>query len=288
MKPPRGSQADSGSHAPLPDTSSILLAGRRILLTRPEGQNSGLAEQIRRRGGEALCLPVIKLTRPSEAAASVEWQAVLDQLEAYDWIFLTSANAVDFFFKWLADHGKGKDVLTSAKLAVVGPKTAEALLAHGLVPDVTPERYQAEDLLAAVAPLLTPGQRVLLPRSGKARTVLPDGLRALGASVTEVDLYEPIPAEENAGELARLLAAGPLAAISFTSSSTVTGLLHLARLAGESILPLLLATPAAAIGPVTAQTAREAGFPVVFTAAEATAEALAASLLLLLSSPDIR
>lgn len=288
MKSPRGSQADSGSHAPLPDTSSILLAGRRILLTRPEGQNSGLAEQIRRRGGEALCLPVIKLTRPSEAAGSEEWQAVLAQLEAYDWIFLTSANAVHFFFEWLADQGKGKDVLASAKLAVVGPKTAEALLAHGLAADLAPERYQAEDLLAAATPFIAPGQRILLPRSGKARAVLPDGLRALGAQVTEVNLYEPQPAEENAGELARMLAAAPLDAVSFTSSSTVTSLLHLANLAGQNILPLLLATPAVAIGPVTAQTAREAGFAAVFTAGAATVESLAKTLVSLLSSPGIR
>jgi uroporphyrinogen III methyltransferase/synthase len=272
----------------LPDPCSGLLAGRRILVTRPEGQNSTLAEQIRRQGGEAMCLPVIKLIRPSEEGASIGLQTAFGQLGIYAWIFFTSVNAVDFFFKELADEGMGKLACASAKLAAVGPKTAEALLARGLAADLTPERYQAEDLLAAVAPLITPGQHVLLPRSGKARSVLPDGLRALGASVTEVDLYEPRPAEENAGELARLLAAGPLDAVTFTSSSTVTSLLHLADLAGGNSLPLILATPAVAIGPVTAQTARDAGFPVVFTAAEATVEALAATLVSLLSSPGIR
>ena len=289
--PGSGPGPGPGLDGPAYDASRPL-AGRRILLTRPDGQNSGLAEQIRRRGGEALCLPVIMLTPPMEAAASAELQSALDQLEQCDWIFLTSANAVDFFFKRLAEQGKGVHALAAAKLAVVGPATAGALLAHGLAADLKPERYQAEDLLAAAAPLIMPGQRILLPRSGKARSVLPDGLRALGASVTEVSLYEPKPAAENAGELARMLAAGPVDAVTFTSSSTVTSLLHLAHLAhldgaGSLSLQQLLAVPAVSIGPVTAQTAREVGFTSVYTATEATVSALTATLVALLSSPDL-
>jgi len=284
-----GPGSGPGSNVPSFDASR-LLAGRRILLTRPKGQNSGLAEQIRRRGGEALCLPVITLTPPTEAAARADLQSAFDQLEQYDWIFLTSVSAVGFFFKRLAEQGKDNRALATAKLAVVGPATAEALLAHGLAAELKPERYQAEDLLAAAAPLITPGQRILLPRSGQARSVLPDGLRALGASVTEVSLYEPKPAAENAGELARMLAVGPVDAVTFTSSSTVTSLLHLAHLAhldGAGSLQQLLAVPAVSIGPVTSRTAREVGFTSIFTAAEATVSAMTATLVSLLSLPDL-
>ena len=112
-----------------------------------------------------------------------------------------------------------------------------------------PPSFVAESLLEAFPP--GPG-RVLLPRAAAARAVLPDGLRAKGWEVDVVEAYraERVPPSEE-----QLLAARGADAITFTSSSTVTGFLESA---GREAVPPVVAC----IGPVTAETARSCGLTV--------------------------
>lgn len=255
------------------------LFGKRILVTRTRTQASGLADRIDEWGGEALELPVMRLEAPTDPAVLAELDAACARLAEYDWVFFTSANAVDFFFERLARLGLDIRAMARARVAAVGSKTAEALRERGIVADLTPDKFQAETLLAAAAPELKAGQKAFLPRSGLARRVLPDGLRQLGLEVVEADLYVPVPADESGEDLRRMIAGGGLTAVTFTSSSTVNSFLQLVRAAeDEALLALALAVPAVCIGPITEQTAREAGFRTVLTSKEATVESLADAL----------
>ena len=113
------------------------------------------------------------------------------------------------------------------------------------------------------------GQRILLPRAKEARLVLPDGLRAAGADVTEVVAYETVP-EEPTAEHARAekaLLDGTADAVTFTSGSTAK---HFAARLGAEKLKAVVASPrlkCVAIGPITSQMMRECGIPVAAEAA---------------------
>jgi uroporphyrinogen-III synthase len=114
----------------------------------------------------------------------------------------------------------------------------------------------AESLLEAFPapdPSRAPGSgRVLLARAAVARDILPEGLRARGWDVDVVDAYrtERAPLSD---EQATAVAAAEI--VTFTSSSTVANLLD--ALGGRPVAPVV-----AAIGPVTAATARHHGLRV--------------------------
>ena len=152
-------------------------------------------------------------------------------------------------------------------MAAIGTGTAGALAERGIRADVIPERFVAESLVEALAEV--PVSRALIARASDARDVLPDALRARGAQVDVVALYEtvaqPLPAEV-------LAAARAADYITFTSSSTVRSFLASASSdadASHGSRPggLSKQTRIVSIGPVTSQTLREAGLEVDVEAA---------------------
>jgi uroporphyrinogen-III synthase len=99
------------------------LAGRRIVVTRPEARP--LADELERLGADVTIVPLIEI-RPAEDRAALE-QAVRD-LASYDWIVLTSVNGV------AAGAGGLAGLSGPARVAAIGPVTAEAIRSHGLEP----------------------------------------------------------------------------------------------------------------------------------------------------------
>ena len=170
-------------------------------------------------------------------------------LDGYDLACLTSPNGVRLLFDRLARGGLDARALAGARVAAIGPGTAEALRSFGVVADVVPaERFVAEGLLEALADV--PVSRALVARAAEARDVLVDGLRARGVEVDVLALYETVaePLDE-----AQLTAVAQADYVTFTSSSTVRFLLE--ALAGLEIP----AGRIVSIGPVTSATLREHG-----------------------------
>src|SRR5262249_35541800 len=176
---------------------------------------------------------------------------------------------------------QGQDVraLAPARLAAIGPETAAELERRMLRPAVVPREYRAEGLLDALAGEDLRGRRILVPRAAGARAVLPETLVARGATVDEVIAYRAVaPAGAEVAGLRAALAAGDIDALTFTSSSTVR---HFVELVGRDVVATLDGARrpvVACIGPVTAETAREAGFAVDVCPTDYTAPALAGAL----------
>jgi len=233
------------------------LFGRRIVVTRAGGQASSVAAQLRDLGAAAVELPTIAITDPADGGAAL--RAAAARLASFAWVVFTSANAVDRTFALVRDAR----AFGAARVAVVGPATADALARHGVVADLVPERFVAEGLLD-VWPAGT--GRVLLPRAAVARDALPDGLRARGWDVEVVDAYRTVPAQPSEKERA---AAAGADAVMFSSSSTVTNFMAM----GIPVPPVV-----ACIGPVTARAAEAAGLRVDLVADESTVESLVAAL----------
>jgi uroporphyrinogen III methyltransferase/synthase len=215
-----------------------------VAVTRARGQISGLARALEATGARVLQAPVIRVS-PLPGPP-------LDP-SPYDLICLTSANGVSAMFERLAAGDRDARALAGARVAAIGPGTAQALAARGIIADIVPERFVAEALVEALAGV--PVTRALIARARDAREVLPEALRERGAEVDVLDLYETVaePLSERALETA--LGADY---ITFTSSSTVRYFLQAAS-SRNGAAALSPATRIVSIGPVTSQTLREHG-----------------------------
>ncbi|UQZ33108.1 uroporphyrinogen-III C-methyltransferase [Paenibacillus sp. PK3_47] len=254
---------------------ALPLFGKRIVVTRARSQASELVERIEELGGEPYEFPVIETVMPEGEEKKAAIASALGALEAYDWVFFTSANGVEFFWRHLAELKMDVRGLYRARIGAVGPATAAALAERGVLAEELPGVFQAEGLIEAFGPRLQPGQKVLLPRGDLARGWLPDKLRELGLEVTEVDTYETVVTGEDDIELLKLLEERRIHAVTFTSSSTVRNFMSILKRMGiEDPLALLEGVKIACIGPVTEQTAVEAGLTPGLLPDEATIEGL--------------
>jgi len=232
------------------------LYGQRIALTREPSQAVALQQRLEELGAEVLLCPVLHFVKPDDPAPL---RAALTRLESFDWVLFTSPNGVRTFFEALPGDARR---LGRARLAVIGPGTAQALSRFGLHPDVVPARSVAEGLLEALAGEPMEGRRVLLPRAQEAREVLPEGLRARGAEVVVAPCYktimpEPLPGLEAVDRVVLM------------SSSAARHFRQLCPGDPECVC----------IGPVTAQTARELGFTRLVQAEQFDQEGVVAALL---------
>lgn len=255
------------------------LFGVRVLVTRARAQASELADQIEALGGEPCEFPVIETREPSEAAAVENLRVQLEGAEAYQWIIFTSVNGVDYFFRWLRRFDIDIRRFHAAKIAAVGPKTAEALIHRGLTIEELPVKFHAEGLLEKLDSELIQGERVLLPRGDLAREVLPRELKAKGLIPIEIDVYETVLAEDQDEFALEWLQEKEIHMITFTSSSTVTNLLEVLKRRGiANPVELLSDIPIASIGPLTSKTVRDAGLSVSIEPEDSTLDALLLSL----------
>ena len=145
------------------------------------------------------------------------------------------------------------------KVAAVGDKTADALRAWGIEPDLVPSTEQsAHGLLLDWPPydeVLDPINRVFLPRADIATETLAAGLVELGWEVDDVTAYRTVRAAPPPVETRDAIKSGKFDAVVFTSSSTVRNLVGIAGKPHAS-------TVVACIGPATAKTAEEHGLRV--------------------------
>ncbi len=260
------------------------LFGRRVVVTRARAQAGELSRELEALGAEVFEFPTIEIKPPGDFGPLDD---AIRGLDSFDWIVFTSANGVAAFLERLRCH-HGLDlraVPRTAKLAAIGPATAEALKRAGLNVDAVPKEYRAEALLEEVAGEPLAGRRVLIPRAKVAREVLPDKLREAGAEVVVASAYESVPSGEGGERLRGLLRSGEVDCVTFTASSTVE---NFVRAFGEEAAGLLAKTRVACIGPITADTARKRDIRVDAEAAEYTIPGLVEAVSELLGSEPAR
>ena len=225
------------------------LHGKRILVTRARAQASTLTQRLTALGASCIETPVIRIAAPADGYAALD--AAVGELHSYHWIIFTSVNGVEHFFARLHRAGKDTRALGYAKVAAIGSATEEALHSYGIHSDLVPKEFRAEAVVEALKDILPPRARILLPRAQEARDVLPESLRAHGATVDVVPAYETVPELACGEEITRRLTHGDIDFVTFTSSSTVKNLVQQLG----NITPLQQ-VKIACIGPVTADTAR--------------------------------
>ena len=255
------------------------LEGKTVVVTRPREQAASLAESLEELGAEVLLAPTIRIV--PRALDDEIVRIVVNDLPGYGLVIFTSANGAGVFLDYVAELGLPVSSLDDATVAAVGPKTASALEERGVACAVVADDYVAEGLLDALEKraVALAGVKVLIPSARLARTVIPDTLRAAGAVVTVLPVYDTLPAEPLQVPSAQIEGADY---ITFTSSSTARQFAALMEAAGRGdarpLAERLAAARLCSIGPVTSQTLRELGLQVAVEAAEHTAAGLVAAI----------
>jgi len=249
------------------------LAGRTIVVTRAAAQAQRFTQLLEAAGARVLEAPAIVIAPPTS------WEPLdgaLTALDSFTWVIFTSVNGVAMVDRRLAARGLAWPTLGGRRVAAIGPATADALAEHGVRVDVVPGEYRAEGLVERLRAVMTPADRVLLPRAAQTRDVLVTELRRLGVHVDEVPAYTTRRAEAGTAKLREALAAHSIDAVTFTSSSTARNFAEL--FSEEERRAWLGRVTVASIGPITAATAAEYGMTTDVMPGEYTIPALAKAL----------
>lgn len=229
------------------------LAGMHVVITRSAGKADGMAVRLRELGAEPIIYPTIAYAPPEDGAVL---DAALLRLTTahYDWLILTSIHAVRVVAERLEVLGVDLRVAAgNLQVATVGPVTATACVKRlGVTPASVPDQFIAEGLAAALGDMA--GKRVLLPNADISRPALESLLRTAGAQVDRMVAYRTVTAPDNGVDMAGMLAAGQIGAITFTSGSTVRAFVEKV---GPRALELMQKTVIACIGPATAVVCEE-------------------------------
>jgi len=200
------------------------------------------------------------------------------ELETYDWLFFTSANAATIFADQVAHLRPGfrPETLERPRICAIGPATSQKIQDYGFRVTLMPAVFQAEGVIDEFVKFVEgalKGLEILLPRAANAREVLPDELRRRGATVDLIPIYDTVVPEGMAESLQDLLERDVIDLITFTSSSTVH---NFVQTAGPDVD--LTRFKYAAIGPITAATANEYGLQVAVLPARWTVPDLAEAI----------
>ena len=235
------------------------LYGWRVLVPRAKSQAGVMNARLSQHGAIPQSVPTISLEPPRNPAQMD--RAIKGIVEGrYQWILFTSVNAVDAVWSKFEELGLDARSFAGVHLGAVGQKTADALIARGMQPELVPHRTKQNAAgLAEAFPEyvedIDPVSRVLLPRADLGSDVLVDGLQEKGWEVDDVVAYRTVRAAPPPPETRDMIKTGGFDAVCFTSPSTVK---NLVGIAGKPHSRTIIAC----IGPVTAAEAREQGLRV--------------------------
>ncbi|WP_460523704.1 bifunctional uroporphyrinogen-III C-methyltransferase/uroporphyrinogen-III synthase [Flindersiella endophytica] len=250
------------------------LFGWRVLVPRTKEQAGVLSKLLRQYGGVPEEVPTISVEPPRNPQQLD--RAITGLVTGrYQWVGFTSVNAVRAVREKFEDYGLDARAFAGLKIAAVGEKTAEAIRAWGIKPDLVPANDQSVvGLLDDWPPydrVLDPINRVFLPRADIATETLVAGLVELGWEVDDVTAYRTVRAAPPPAPTREAIKTGKFDAVAFTSSSTVR---NLVGIAGKPHATTIIAV----IGEQTAKTAEEHGLRVDVRAESPSVEALAEAL----------
>ncbi len=254
------------------------LSGARVLVpvtpTRRE-----LADSLRAAGARVDEVQVLAIVPASDRGRLRD--AVATWCDGgYDWLAVTSRNAVDALRQEAAAQGRSlNSPQPPAKVAAVGGSTAAACNEIGLSVRFVPARRRSASGMVDEFPAGT--GRVLAPLGNLAARTLPEGLSRKGWAVDHVEAYRTVDGPGLSPENLAELRGGEVDAVLLTSGSVAE------RLASPCA-DIPLSTMMVAIGETTASSARTAGLRVDAVAATPNHEGIVDTLTSILATKGDR
>ncbi len=243
-----------------------ILGRKRVMVTGTRSFVREMEEAFLPLGAEVTALSLIEVRR----LWNEQIETAVRQLQTYRWIVFTSGNGVELFFEMLREQGVDLRSLMQVKFAVIGRKTADALLRHGFQSDFVPSQFSGADLATEWIPTLKPGEKVALFRAKNGSEVLPQALKKAEIDYEDIGFYENWTDLRRKEELNRMIR--EVDYVTIASSSAAQALAAMLEEEQRKNLPAKIIS----IGPYTTKTLKQLGFSVYADAVEYTAEGIAA------------
>jgi uroporphyrinogen-III synthase len=242
----------------------LVLDRLRVLVTREREASLEFANRLRQLGAEPVVCPAIAIVFRHPPGLD----EALIGLERFDWLVVTSANAVQAVTARLKTLGSGAhEALMKVPIAVVGDATRDALEAEGGRAEIVAEPANAGQLATQLQATGVDGKLILFPASRIAQPELAQRLRSAGAGVVQLAVYDTV-----APVSMEIPAAGLLDVATFTSPSTVRNVAERVDDEWRRRVPIIC------IGPTTANAARESGFRCPMMSREPSLDGIIAAL----------
>ncbi|MBN2653601.1 MAG: uroporphyrinogen-III C-methyltransferase [Nitrospirae bacterium] len=259
------------------------LFGQRVLITREYNDDYSPLEDL---GAEIFEFNTTELVAPENYD---NLDAAIESITGYDWIVVTSRNAVTHLMNRYFSKGHDIREMQGIKFCAVGSKTAEALNSYGIKVDIVPDEYNAEGIVKSFIgdtdPESSPlkGMRILLPKPDSARDVFPSTVRKSGGHIDTPVIYRSVKAKKHNRRLQRFLKEGRISIATFTSGAAFRNFIEIV---GDEASAMLHDVPIAVIGPVTAKAVEKAGFKVSIMPRESTIKAMVEEIIKFKAKPS--
>jgi uroporphyrinogen-III synthase len=248
------------------------LKNKLFISTRPAGRSDEMKNLFESAGAELLEMPLIKI---KPISISVEEINLLEKIEQFDWLIMTSANGVQFFFETFNKISEKQKLSAHLKIAVIGNKTQKKLEEYGYSPDFVNPGNTAEDFSEAFLKYLQKEKNqpeILLALGKLARTVIQDALTDI-ATCTRIDFYTTVLPDTVDQNIMNQIKEDRYEMLIFTSPSGIKNFLKISGLQTPEKLRV------ACIGEITARTAKENNIGPLVVAEKATAKGLVDSIM---------
>ncbi|MDQ9092236.1 uroporphyrinogen-III C-methyltransferase [Pseudoalteromonas haloplanktis] len=160
----------------------------QILITRPHGKGTDLAQQLSQKGYQATLFPVLKIDyfTPNNTQ--------LTPLLNADKVIFISQDAVNALL------ALKPDINTKAQFYAVGEQTAEAIWQAFGVRAAVPKQHDSEGLLALKSLQQIDGQNIVLVKGKDGRATIAKTLKQRGAFLNNLVVYQRSPTEGNSAD----------------------------------------------------------------------------------------
>lgn len=258
-------------HTRLGNTNSNVLCGKTFISTRPAGKSEKLAKLLAASQAKLLSYPMIEIV---PAMLTEQEFKHFEEMETFDWVILTSINAVHFFINTGSEISDFEHKIKNVRFAAVGSKTADALQTCGINPHFVGEEATGASLVNGLLNVLK-GQhsKILYPTSNLTTGYIPHALQQV-ATVYKIAIYQTVAPKTDHTKMLSVLQNNAYDIIYFFSPSAFHNFHNV--VAKQVPLQQL---KVASIGPTTYDAICNAGLTPVFSAQEHTEEGLYAETL---------
>lgn len=249
------------------------LFGLRIGITRAINQAEPQIQRALQLGADPVVMPLIEIVIPEKNS---ELETSLNKISDYEWIIFTSANAVHALLQAIRRMDKDLRILANCKFACIGPASADALREYHLKADLIPSEHCSEALAKELIEQQPTGT-ILWPRANRGRDVLEKEMKTAGLTLHQVVAYEHHDVDELPPQAVHLLMQGQMDWVGLSSPAIARAFARLIPQQARGLLGSNLKI--AAISPVTAKAAQQAGLPVLVVAKQYTWEGIFQAIL---------
>lgn len=174
----------------------MILANKKIVITRPVGQNQPLVEKLKFYGAEIIVFPTVNIV---PVVNFVQHDQVIAQLDKYHILIFISANAVRFATSLIRQYWP---ILPNDLLVIsIGQGTRAALIDSGWTHIIMPPKHFSTEGLLRLPQLQQINEKKIIILAGEGgSTLLEERLIARKAEVIKLPFYkrccpeiDPIP-----------------------------------------------------------------------------------------------